>query len=321
MCSKRLALGIRPPRSPHSRSGRAPTPRRRTSRRRSPSPRPRRRKLSRRALRLDRARRSRRPHPGDTVFVCAGTYAEGSGQPRQQRARDQAGSDPRRRRRRHVSCRPRTRPRPDRRRRADLRNGKGDIVAVIGQPRQADRRQHLRHHVRRERRLRDRRHCLPSTPRDRSNRSRVTGLVLDESAERLQVPGGFRSNNFGIGVAMVTRVTPDEIKPKTPLTRTLTIDHTRIDQYNAAGVLVDGATTRLRAEPVDAARRRRDPQRRGPDRRPDRRTELVPALQRLHRRRRRRSSSATARLPAAARRSRRRCRSRPARSSARTASA
>jgi hypothetical protein len=75
------------------------------------------------------------------------------------------------------------------------------------------------------------------------NRSRVTGLALDESPNGYTVPGGFRSNAFGVGVAMVTRAKPDDIKAKTPLTRTLTIDHTRVDTYNAVGVLVDGATS------------------------------------------------------------------------------
>ena len=42
---------------------------------------------------------------------------------------------------------------------------------------------------------------------------------------------------------MVTRMTPKMIKPKTQLTRTLTIEHTRIDHYNSVGVLVDGATS------------------------------------------------------------------------------
>src|SRR5262249_27835987 len=75
------------------------------------------------------------------------------------------------------------------------------------------------------------------------NRSRVTGLDLDESATGYTVPGGFRYNNFGIGVAQVTRATPTRAgTQKTYPVRTLTIDHTRIDTYNAVGVLVDGST-------------------------------------------------------------------------------
>ena len=35
-------------------------------------------------------------------------------------------------------------------------------------------------------------------------RSRVTGIVLDEGAEAFNIPGGFRSNPFGIGIAHVT---------------------------------------------------------------------------------------------------------------------
>ena len=37
-------------------------------------------------------------------------------------------------------------------------------------------------------------------------RSLVTGLDVDESAGGYAVPGGFRSNAFGIGIAAVTRV-------------------------------------------------------------------------------------------------------------------
>ena len=73
----------------------------------------------------------------------------------------------------------------------------------------------------------------------------MTGLVLDESAEGFNVPGGFRSNPYGIGIAHVTAAGQKKgpkIKPE-DLVRTLTIDHTRVDTYNAIGVLVDGATS------------------------------------------------------------------------------
>jgi hypothetical protein len=74
------------------------------------------------------------------------------------------------------------------------------------------------------------------------NRSQVTGLAIDESKNGYQVPGGFRSNDYGVGIAMVTRKKPPKNEPNTGPTRTLTIDHTRIDTYNAVGVLVDGST-------------------------------------------------------------------------------
>ena len=73
-------------------------------------------------------------------------------------------------------------------------------------------------------------------------RSHVTGLVTDEGKNGYQVPGGFRSNDYGVGIAMVTRHTPPKNKPKTRPTRMLTVDYTRIDHYNAVGLLVDGST-------------------------------------------------------------------------------
>ena len=182
-------------------------------------------------------------HEGDTVFVCAGTYAEGKGKPGSNALTIEkdlrlvgAGAD-------QVTVTPRRRD--DNRIAADtpdLRSGKGEILAVRGKghkPITVD---------------------VSGITFDANGvyatagvvfvdaegsleRSHVTGLVLDESANGYTVPGGFRSNNFGIGVAMVTSVTPDKLKKKAPLTRTLTIAHTRIDHYNAAGILVDGATT------------------------------------------------------------------------------
>jgi hypothetical protein len=59
--------------------------------------------------------------------------------------------------------------------------------------------------------------------------ARITGVDVDESANGYTVPGGFRSNPFGFGIAHVGG------------SRALTIDHTRVDHYNAAGVVVQGA--------------------------------------------------------------------------------
>ncbi|HEY3086890.1 MAG TPA: hypothetical protein VGJ59_02370 [Jatrophihabitantaceae bacterium] len=60
-------------------------------------------------------------------------------------------------------------------------------------------------------------------------RSHITGIDVDESANGYTVPGGFRSNPFGFGIAHVGG------------SHALAIDHTRVDHYNAAGVVVEGA--------------------------------------------------------------------------------
>src|SRR5262249_12161806 len=74
------------------------------------------------------------------------------------------------------------------------------------------------------------------------DRSHVTGVDISEAADAFSTPGGFRSNPFGYGVAQVTRATQATAPPGRAAVRKLTIDHTRIDHYNAIGVLVDGAT-------------------------------------------------------------------------------
>src|SRR5947207_1207819 len=76
------------------------------------------------------------------------------------------------------------------------------------------------------------------------DRSLVTGLDVDESADGYTVPGGFRNNAFGIGIAAATRVRPPASGTQAAIaTRTITIDHTRVERYNAVGVLVDAATS------------------------------------------------------------------------------
>ena len=116
-------------------------------------------------------------------------------------------------------------------------------------------------------------------------RSHVTGLAIDESKNGYQVPGGFRSNNYGIGVAMVTRNKPPKNKPKVQPTRTLTLDYTRIDHYNAVGLLVDGSTGNYVPTQATPLGRVGDRPPGGRHQHAGHRPQLVPALQQLHRRR------------------------------------
>ncbi len=179
---------------------------------------------------------------GDTIAICPGTYAEGPGTPgtsvltiNKNLTLRGAGAD-------QVTIEPRH---VDENRIAaddqDLRDGRGVIIAVVGNktdPVTVD---------------------ITGVTVDTNGvdatagivyidgqgsitRSHVTGLAIDESKNGYQVPGGFRNNNYGIGVAMVTRVTPPKNKPTARPPRTLTINTTRIDHYNAVGVLVDSST-------------------------------------------------------------------------------
>jgi hypothetical protein len=180
---------------------------------------------------------------GDTVYVCAGDYAEGSGKPGSDALKIDkdltlvgAGAD-------QVTVSPKkagegriaeNKPK--------LRNGKGDIVAVVGKkddPVTVD----ISGITFDAKGVYATAGVVFLDAQGSISRSRVTGLAIDESANGYTVPGGFRSNPFGIGIAMVTTVEP---KPKPPKkgqeARTLTIDHTRVDRYNAVGILVDGAT-------------------------------------------------------------------------------
>jgi hypothetical protein len=182
--------------------------------------------------------------PGDTVLVCPGTYVEGTGV-RGSNAltitKDLnlmgAGAD-------QVTVEPRKSPSSGGQiaeTHPNIRDGKGDIVAVIGD------------------------NGRPVTvnisgitfdangvyatagvvfldAQGSINRSHVTGLDTDESASGYTVPGGFRSNAFGDGVADVTSGDgAGSLGSSGP--RTLRIDHTRVDHYNAIGVLIDAATS------------------------------------------------------------------------------
>ena len=182
--------------------------------------------------------------PGATVVICPGTYVEGTGLrgsnaltitkdlTLEGAGADQVTIEPRRSPASHGQIAPAN---------PDIRSGKGDILAVVGDvqsPITVD---------------------ISGITFDANgvyatagvvfvdaqgslNRSRVTGVDINESADAYSTPGGFRSNPFGYGVAQVTRATQATAPTGPAATRTLTIDHTRIDHYNAIGLLVDGAT-------------------------------------------------------------------------------
>ena len=71
-------------------------------------------------------------------------------------------------------------------------------------------------------------------------RSHVTNVVTSEAADASTLPGGYRSNFPGVGVAHLT-ASPT---PANNAVRELAIDHSRVDKYNRDGVLIDGLRAR-----------------------------------------------------------------------------
>lgn len=186
--------------------------------------------------------------PGDTVAVCPGTYAEGTGEVAtnaltiaKSLTLKGAGAD-------LVTIRPAGSGQIAEGGTPDLRNGIGDIVVVRGTP------------------------SAPVTvnisgvtidgagvaaeaglvfldAQGSVVRSRVTNVVTSEAANASTQPGGYRSAMPGVGIAQVTAAAsaPDGAAP-----RPLLIDHTRVDRYNRIGVLIDGATETTDSAPLTA---------------------------------------------------------------------
>ncbi len=168
--------------------------------------------------------------PGDTVQVCAGTYVEGSGHPGSNALTITknislvgAGAD-------RVTVEPRNNGGQIAEASPDIRSGKGDLVAVVGA------------NVSISGITFDANGVYASAgvvfldSAGSVGRSRITGIDVDESANGYTKPGGFRSNPFGYGIAVVSAHSTDA--------HVLSVDHTRIERYNAVGVLVDGAANR-----------------------------------------------------------------------------
>src|SRR4051794_1774082 len=181
-------------------------------------------------------------HTGDTIVVCAGTYAEGPGIPgstaltiTQSLNIRGAGAD-------SVTIEPnRTGDRRIAESDPDLRNGKGVIIAVKGD-KDAPITVNISGVTVDANGVDATAGIVFLDAKGSVNRSHVTGLAIDEGKNGYQVPGGFRSNDYGIGIAMVTRNKAPKVEPNLQPARTLRLDYTRIDHYNAVGLLVDGST-------------------------------------------------------------------------------
>ncbi len=215
---------------------------------------------------------------GDTIAICPGTYAEGPGTPgtsvltiNKNLTLRGAGAD-------QVTIEPRH---VDENRIAaddpDLRDGRGVIIAVIGNktdPTTVD----ISGVTVDANGVDATAGILYIDGQGSITRSHVTGLAVDEGKNGYQVPGGFRNNNYGVGIAMVTRVTPPKNKPKTQP------DPHPDDRLHADRPLQRGRRARRRLDgllPADAdgaARRVRDRQPRSDRQLADHRPQLVPGL-------------------------------------------
>jgi len=179
---------------------------------------------------------------GDTIQVCAGTYVEGSGkQGTSALTIDKnltiagAGAD-------QVTIEPSSKKggrlaeaKPN------LRDGKGDVIAVTGTP-DAPVKVKLSGLTVDAAGVDVSAGIAYVDAQGTISHAHVTGVDVDESADGYLKPGGFRNDSAGDGIVDVTAATPPAKPKKSPATRTLTIDHTRVDTYNAIGVLIDSAT-------------------------------------------------------------------------------
>jgi hypothetical protein len=73
----------------------------------------------------------------------------------------------------------------------------------------------------------------------RITRSRITNVVTTETSYDVPRPGEYKGSNDGYAVASVTAGTN---VPLPAAARVVQVDHTRIDKYNAGGILLDGAS-------------------------------------------------------------------------------
>jgi hypothetical protein len=184
--------------------------------------------------------------PGDTVTICPGKYAEGSGNVgtnaltiSKSLTIKGAGAD-------MVRITPKSSgpasgqimelyP--------DIRNGIGDVVAITGSPSQpltvdisgvtVDGWDPQGHPVAVEAGI------LFLDAKGSVNRSRVTNVVTSEGNEAWTRAGGYRGTQPGIGIAQVTAAFYAPVDGA----RRLEINRTRVDKYNKIGVLIDGAIT------------------------------------------------------------------------------
>jgi len=181
---------------------------------------------------------------GDTIAICPGKYAEGTGAPgtnaltiTKSLTLQGAGAD-------LVSISPKANPlvrgsiieeNPD------IRNGVGDIVAIVGTPTQpltvdisgitVDGYDPQGREVAVEAGI------LFLDAKGSVVRSRVTNVVTSEADNAYTRPGGYRGPQPGIGIVQ----TSNALLAPVDGARKLVIERTRVDKYNKIGILIDGS--------------------------------------------------------------------------------
>ncbi|WP_157592697.1 Ig-like domain-containing protein [Solirubrobacter soli] len=182
--------------------------------------------------------------PGDTVIICPGQYVEGTGEVgtnaltiSKSLTLKGAGAD-------LVTITPKSSgPAYGRIMEAtpDIRNGLGDVIAIVGTPSQpvdvdvsgvtVDGWDPQGRPVAVEAGI------VFLDAKGSVNRSHVTNVVTSEGAEAYNRAGGYRGTQPGIGIAQVTNALYAPVDGA----RRLEITRTRVDKYNKIGILIDGA--------------------------------------------------------------------------------
>ena len=181
---------------------------------------------------------------GDTVVICKGSYAEGTGAPGTNAVTitdsitiKGAGAD-------LVKITPKANPLVRGRileDTPDLRNGVGDIIAIVGTPTQpltvnisgvtVDGYDPDGREVAVEAGI------VFLDAKGSIVRSRVTNVVTSEGDNAYTRVGGWRGSQPGIGIVQ----TSNALLAPVDGARKLIIDRTRVDKYNKIGILIDGS--------------------------------------------------------------------------------
>ena len=182
---------------------------------------------------------------GDTIVVCAGDYAEGTGAPGTNARHHHQEHHAEGRRRGsgldHAEGEPAGSRPHHRRGTPDIRNGVGDIVAIVGTPTQP-----LTVNISgvtvdgydpQGREVAVEAGILYLDAKGSIARTRVTNIVTSEGDNAYTRVGGWRGPQPGIGIVQ----TSNALLAPVDGARKLTIDRMRVDKYNKIGILIDGS--------------------------------------------------------------------------------